>query len=124
MHQYEDIVWPSEEVTMVPTGGKMREGVDSVERVKIRYNGMSRGDHQTVADNQHSAVDSKMYARGLSATQSSIWKVDPTQQDTADKSTSPGYAGVSLSLAKTELNASLVASFRLTPILWGFGPKN
>ena len=51
MQQYEDIVWPPEEATTVPTGGKMREGVDSVEQVKIRYNGMSQGDHQTVADN-------------------------------------------------------------------------
>ena len=62
---------------MVPTVGvKIKEGVDSTERVKIMYNGMSQGDHQIVADNQDSAIDNKVDARGPSANLSSIWKED------------------------------------------------
>ena len=42
MPRYEDTVWPPEESTMVTTGGdKMRNDVDSAERVKIKYNRMS-----------------------------------------------------------------------------------
>ena len=38
--KYGDIVWPLEEVIMVTTGGvQLKEGVESSERVKIRYNG-------------------------------------------------------------------------------------
>ena len=52
VQKYGDIVWPPEEVIMVPTGGvQLKEGVDSSECVKIGYNGMSQWDHQIVADN-------------------------------------------------------------------------
>ena len=72
--QYEDIAWPLEEITMETTGGdKIRVDVDSVERVKIRYNGKSQQDHQTVAVDQ----DSNMDAKGRALT----WKEGPTQQE-------------------------------------------
>jgi hypothetical protein len=80
VQKYGHIVWPPEEVIPVHTSGvKKKEGVDSSERVKIRYNGMSQCDHQMVTDNQDSAVDSKVDARGPSANLSSTWKEDSIQ---------------------------------------------
>ena len=44
------------------------------ERVKIRYNGMSQWDHQTIADNLDPAIDSNMDARGPTANLLGVWK--------------------------------------------------
>ena len=95
VQKYGHIVWPPEEVIPVHTSGvKKKEGVDSSERVKIRYNGMSQCDHQMVTDNQDSAVDSKVDARGPSANLSSTWKEDSIQQDPADKTKGYGPIGI------------------------------
>jgi hypothetical protein len=64
---------------------EIRDDVDAAERVKIRYNGMSQWDHQTVADNQDPAIDSNMDARGPSTNPLAVWKGDWTQQEPADK---------------------------------------
>ena len=85
VQKYGDIVLPPKEVIMVPTGGvHLKEEVDSSECVNIRYNGMSQRNHQMVADNQDSTIDSKVDAMGPSADLASSWKEDPIQQDPAD----------------------------------------
>ena len=54
MPQYENTVWPPEESTMVTTGeDETRDDVDSAERVKIRYNGMSQWTQRSCNIQQH-----------------------------------------------------------------------
>jgi hypothetical protein len=72
----------------------MKERVDSSDWVKIRHNGMSQWDHQIVTDNQDSAIDSKVDARGMSANLSGTWKGDPILNDPADETKGQGPIGI------------------------------
>ena len=64
---------------------EIRDDVDTVEKVKIRYNGMSQWNQQSTANNRDPAKCSNIDARGPSANLPGIRKGDPTLREQADK---------------------------------------